>query len=335
MEQESIHCEGVLKGHSGWVTGICTSAQDPSRVYSCSRDKTVIIWNLNNNELQQSDAEEKQMGTMEKRLVGHHHFIQDMDISSDGAYALTASWDKTLRLWDLSTGETETKFFAHKGDVLSVAFSSDNRQVVSGSRDKTIKLWNVIGVPKYTLGDGTDTAHEDWVTCVRFSPNSEQPVIVSASCDWTVKVWNLQRCKLRFNLCGHNSRINCVTVSPDGSLCASGSKDGKAILWDLNEGGSLSTLDAGKEISALTFSPNRYWLCAATGSSVKIWDLESKLEVGALNLPEDDSDMTESNKKKLPILCISLTWSSDGTTLFAGYTDNLIRVYRLSRSDSF
>merc|ERR1719461_2203342 len=229
--------------------------------------------------------------------------------------------------------KTGTKFYAHKGDVLSVAFSSDNSQVVSGSRDKTIKLWNVIGVPKYTLGDGTDTAHEDWVTCVRFSPNSEQPVIVSASCDWTVKVWNLSRCKLRFNLCGHNSRINCVTVSPDGSLCASGGKDGKAILWDLNEGGSLSTLDAGKEINALTFSPNRYWLCAATGSAVKIWDLESKQEVGALNLQESDEEAGPRQKNRLPILCISLAWSTDGTTLYAGYTDNLIRVYRLSRAD--
>jgi len=275
------------------------------------------------------------MGYMEKRLVGHHHFIQDMDISSDGAYALTASWDKTLRLWDLASGETETQFRAHTGDVLSVAFSSDNRQVVSGSRDKTIKLWNVIGVAKYELGQNTDTPHKDWVTCVRFSPNSEEPVIVSASCDWTVKVWNLQRCKLRFNLCGHNARINCVTVSPDGSLCASGGKDGKAILWDLNEGGSLSTLDAGKEINALEFSPNRYWLCAATGSAVKIWDLESKQEVGALTLQEQDDDQGVRKTHRLPILCISLAWSTDGSTLFAGYTDNLIRVYRLSRADAY
>merc|ERR1712142_994282 len=123
---------------------------------------------------------------------------------------------------------------------------------------------------------------------------------------------NLQRCKLRFNLCGHNSRINCVTVSPDGSLCASGGKDGKAILWDLNEGGSLSTLDAGKEISALTFSPNRYWLCAATGSSVKIWDLESKLIVDELK-PE----VLSTSSKAEPPQCISLAWSSDGQTLFA------------------
>jgi len=332
MDQESIHFQGVLKGHAGWVTGICTTSMDPNKVFSCSRDKSVIIWNLQQMD-QQADAEEQQMGVMEKRLVGHMHFIQDMDVAADGAYALTASWDQTLRLWDLGTGETETQFSAHKGDVLSVAFSSDNRQVVSGSRDKSIKLWNVIGVPKYTLGDGTDTHHKDWVTCVRFSPSSggEEPVIVSASCDWTVKVWNLSRCKLRFNLCGHNSRINCVTVSPDGSLCASGGKDGKAILWDLNEGGSLSTLDAGKEINALTFSPNRYWLCAATGSAVKIWDLESKQEVGALTLQEDEGD--QANKKKLPVLCISLAWSADGTTLFAGYTDNLIRVYKLTRAD--
>jgi len=332
MDQETINFQGVLKGHAGWVTGIRTTAQDQNKVFSCSRDKSVIIWNLTQQE-QQADTEEPMMGFMEKRLVGHHHFIQDMDISSDGAYALTASWDKTLRLWDLASGETETQFRSHTGDVLSVAFSSDNRQVVSGSRDKSIKLWNVIGVAKYELGQTTDTPHKDWVTCVRFSPNSEEPVIVSASCDWTVKVWNLQRCKLRFNLCGHNARINCVTVSPDGSLCASGGKDGKAILWDLNEGGSLSTLDAGKEINALEFSPNRYWLCAATGSAVKIWDLESKQEVGALTLQEDVEEAGANRSKRLPILCISLAWSTDGSTLFAGYTDNLIRVYRLSRAD--
>jgi len=324
---------GVLKGHSGWVTGICTTAEDASKVFSCSRDKTVIIWNLN-NELQKSEAKENHLGRMEKRLVAHNHFIQDMDISSDGAYVLTASWDKTLRLWDVGAGVTVTKFFGHTADVLSVAFSPDNRQVVSGGRDKTIKLWNVIGVPQYTLGDGTDTVHEDWVTCVRCSPDSEQPVILSASCDWTVKVWDLHRRKLKFNLCGHNSRINCVTVSPDGTLCATGGRDGKAILWDLNEGGSLFTLDAGEEINALTFSPNRYWLCGATGSSVKIWDLESKLEVGALMTTGDADDTTESNKTRLRVLCISLTWSKDGTTLFAGYTDSLIRVYRLSDSDS-
>lgn len=340
--QETIMFQGVLKGHKGWVTAIATSAENANRVLSASRDKTIIVWKLNDGQSYAEDPNETdiQLGTMQRRLVGHHHFVQDLDISSDGHFALSASWDNTLRLWDLNTGQTETQFREHTKDVMSVAFSSDNRQVVSGSRDRTIKLWNVIGVCKYTMGVDNpnekppQTSHDDWVTCVRFSPNTEEPVIVSAGCDGLVKVWNLAKCELKFNLVGHKHAINTVTVSPDGSLCASGGKDGQAMLWDLNEGGHLSTLNADKEINALCFSPNRYWLCAATGSSIKIWDLESKAEVGVLGLPKDDEEeLQEKKSKAVPILCSSLAWSADGTTLFAGYTDNLIRVYRLNREN--
>lgn len=106
-------------------------------------------------------------------------------ISSDGAYALSASWDKTLRLWELSTGATTRRFVGHTNDVLSVSFSADNRQIVSGSRDRTIKLWNTLGDCKYTI---TDHGHTEWVSCVRFSPNPSNPVIVSAGWDKFVKV---------------------------------------------------------------------------------------------------------------------------------------------------
>lgn len=72
----------------------------------------------------------------------HGHYVQDVAISSDGQFALSGSWDGTLRLWDLSTGVTTRRFIGHTKDVLSVAFSADNRQIVSGSRDKSINLWN-------------------------------------------------------------------------------------------------------------------------------------------------------------------------------------------------
>lgn len=106
-------------------------------------------------------------------------------ISSDGAYALSASWDRTLRLWELQTGATTRRFVGHTGDVLSVSFSADNRQIVSGARDRTIKLWNTLGDCKYTI---TEKGHMDWVSCVRFSPNPTNPVIVSAGWDKLVKV---------------------------------------------------------------------------------------------------------------------------------------------------
>merc|ERR1711906_45827 len=137
--------------------------------------------------------------------------------------------------------------------------------------------------------------------------------------------WNLNQCKLRTNLMGHTGYVNTVTVSPDGSLCASGGKDGVAMLWDLNEGRHLSSLEAGDIIHALVFSPFRYWLCAATASTIKIWDLESKRCVDELK-----TEWVEAGKKTVPIQCISLAWSADGTTLFAGYTDNIVRVWAVS-----
>merc|ERR1712244_23185 len=277
-------------------------------------DKSLILWKLT--------RDETNYGMPYKSLNGHGHFVSDVVLSSDGQFALSASWDNTLRLWDLVEGKTTRRFIGHEHDVMSVAFSADNRQIVSGSRDNTIKLWNTLGQCKYTIHDD---CHTEWVSCVRFSPNTQNPIIVSAGWDKMVKVWNLTNCKLKTNHFGHGGYVNTVTVSPDGSLCGSGGKDGKAMLWDLNEGKHLYTLDNTDTINALTFSPNRYWLCSATGPTIKVWDLESK------NLVEELRPEVPGSARAEPPQCLSLAWSADGQTLFAGYSDNLIRVWQVSQ----
>ncbi|CAH9084834.1 unnamed protein product [Cuscuta epithymum] len=325
MAQECLVLRGVMKGHTDWVTAIATPIDNSDTIVTASRDKSLILWNLT--------KDSQQFGVAKRRLTGHSHFVQDVVLSSDGQFALSGSWDGDLRLWDLQTGITARRFFGHTKDVLSVAFSVDNRQIVSASRDRTIKLWNTLGECKYTIQEVD--GHGDWVSCVRFSPNNLQPTIVSGSWDKTVKVWNLTNCKLRATLAGHTGYVNTVAVSPDGSLCASGGKDGVILLWDLAEGKKLYNLDAGSIIHALCFSPNRYWLCAATEASIKIWDLESKSIVVDLKVDlKQESDMCSDGPapaKNKVIFCTSLSWSADGSTLFSGYTDGVIRVWGISR----
>jgi len=314
MTENPVNLRGVLKGHNGWVTCIATSPENPDMLLTGSRDKTLMIWKIT--------RETEQYGVPRRTLTGHSHYIQDIVISSDGQFALSGSWDATLRLWDLNFGTTTRRFVGHTKDVLSVAFSSDNRQIVSGSRDRTIKLWNTLGECKYTIDDAG--SHTEWVSCVRFSPNQANPIIVSAGWDKTVKVWNLTNCKLKKDLVDHTGYINTVTISPDGSLCASGGKDGTTRLWDLNKGLHLYSLEAGDIINTLVFSPTRYWLCAATNSAIKIWDLETKSIVADLTKNVPDFQAKTSNPA-----CISLAWSADGHTLYAGYTDNYIRVWEV------
>lgn len=305
---------GQLIGHGGWITAIATTTENPNIVLSASRDKSVMVWEIT--------RDESNYGFARRALRGHNHFVSDVVISSDGQFALSGSWDGTLRLWEIATGKCTRRFNGHTKDVLSVAFSVDNRQIVSGARDRTIKLWNTLGECKYTI---QEEGHTEWVSCVRFSPSLSAPVIVSAGWDKLVKVWSLTNCKLRTNLLGHTGYLNTVTVSPDGSLCASGGKDGTAMLWDLTEGKRLYSLDAGDIIHSLVFSPNRYWLCAATSVSIKIWDLESKGMVDELKLNIEPI----GKKAQLPY-CTCLAWSADGSDLFAGYTDNIIRVYHVN-----
>lgn len=312
-EQTHLSYKGQLKAHNGWVTTLATSKSDGDMLVSGSRDRTLIVWKLT--------REQGSYGYAQKALKGHSHFVSDCEVSSDGLFVISSSWDKSLRLWELKSGNSKKLFVDHDKDVLSVAFSHDNRQIVSGSRDKTIKVWNTIGECKITI---TENGHSGWVSCVRFS-SPKNPLIVSGGWDKVVKVWNLDDCKLLTNLIGHKGFISTVAVSPDGSLCASGGQDGTAMLWDLNKGEHLYSLNAGHAINALAFSPTRYWLCAATNNSIKIWNLEKKTTVAEL-VPE-----TKTIKSKRPA-CVSLTWSKDGSTLFSGYTDSIIRVWGVHSS---
>jgi WD40 repeat protein len=356
-----------------------------------------MVWEIDPSSAEKYAEEgETHVGTAKRSLRGHNHFVQDVVLSYDSQYALSGSWDATLRLWDLKNGKCSRTFNGHTKDVLSVAFSVDNRQVryaalagtlsaahssscavqytglvcslphncassasiatdicnthvhcavcllttafllmsatciepqlslqiVSGSRDKTIRLWNTLGDCKYTWGMHEE-GHKDWVSCVRFSPNPQNPVIVSGGWDKQIKVWTLTpKTNLLHNLLGHEGYINAVTVSPDGSLCASGGKDGITMLWDLNEGKRLYQLEAGAIIHALCFSPMRYWLVAATQKYIKVWDLESKSIVDELR-PED-LEQQQMSKKAMEHYCVSLAWSADGSTLYAGFTNGKI-----------
>lgn len=122
---ETLTLRGTLKGHEGWVTSLATTPEDPNILLSSSRDKSVIVWQLTHSG--------EDYGYARRALRGHSHFVSDVVISSDGAFALSASWDSELRLWDIASGKTTRRFVGHEKDILSVAFSVDNRQIVSGT----------------------------------------------------------------------------------------------------------------------------------------------------------------------------------------------------------
>ncbi|UYV60681.1 hypothetical protein LAZ67_1001875 [Cordylochernes scorpioides] len=276
----------------------------PNIIISSSRDKSLIIWKItedNNN-----------YGIPHKRLKGHGHFVSDCTTSIDGTHALSASWDKTMRLWDLNTGVSIKRFVGHKNDVTSVSMSADSRIIASGSRDKTVKIWNTNGDKKFEFED-----HTEWVSAVSFLPNETRD-LVSAGWDKQVNLWNMYRCRLKSRYVGHRHQVNALTVSPDGNVCLSGSKDGKILMWDTKEHKCLTMMDNNESVESLAINPTKNFMSSTCGPAIKLWDLDHKTLV-------DEIRPGVTASRSLQPDFISQAWSTDGTTLYAGYTDGNIR----------
>jgi WD40 repeat protein len=167
-----------------------------------------------------------------QKLTGHSSSVTALAFSHDGAQLASASWDKTIKLWNPTTGELRKTLTGHSSIVNAVAFSHDGTQLASASDDKTIKLWDpTTGELRKTL-----KGHSGRVTVVAFSHDGTQ--LTSVSNDETIKLWDPTTGELRKMLTGHSSSVTAVAFSHDGTQLASASRDQTIKLWD----SSLSTL---------------------------------------------------------------------------------------------
>ncbi|MBE8965190.1 WD40 repeat domain-containing protein [Nostocales cyanobacterium LEGE 12452] len=116
-------------------------------------------------------------------LMGHSHIVCSLAISADAKLLVSGSWDQTIKVWQLETGELLHTLKGHRDRVYAIALSPDGQIIASGSADKTIKLWHL------QTGEllGTFTGHSNIVTALAFTASGE--MLVSGSLDKTIKIW--------------------------------------------------------------------------------------------------------------------------------------------------
>ena len=211
-------------------------------------------------------------------LSGHSGSVRSVAFSLDGKIA-SGSADKTIKLWNLGTGQEISTLAGHRLSVNAVAFSPDSQTLVSGSADKTIKLWNISTGQEISTLSG----HGLSVEAVAFSPDGK--TIASSSADKTIKLWNLSTGEEIATLPGHKSAINSLTFSPipptpfakggAGGILASGSEDKTIKLWNLATGEEMRTI-AGYawQVGAIAISPDgQTFASGSADNTIKMWQL--------------------------------------------------------------
>lgn len=246
-------------------------------------------------------------------LTAHRSYVNQVIFSDDGESFLSASADKTIKIWDRKTLKVIRTLSGDPSYINTLLLSDDGQWVISGSADRNIRIWSFdTGKILHTLsghqgyinslvlaqngqilysGDSEGMiivwdlktftpiyrlkAHNHAINSLILVPNS--PILISASADKTIKLWNLTTQKEIRILKGHSSYVNALALTGNGETLISASADQSIKLWDIITGQEQQTFQGHTSyVMALQYHSNKNLLASSSADgTIRFWNMET------------------------------------------------------------
>lgn len=236
-------CTQVFQGHTSTVR--CLVILKPTKIgethdgqpimmpeeeliITGSRDSSLRVWKLpkpGDRSIIQTGppANDSDNPYFIRALTGHHHSVRA--IAAHGDTLVSGSYDCTVRVWKISTGEVLHRLQGHSQKVYSVVLDTERNRCISGSMDNMVKVWSLeTGACLFTL-----EGHTSLVGLLDLSHER----LVSAAADSTLRIWDPENGQCKSRLCAHTGAITCF--QHDGQKVISGS-DKTLKMWNVKTG---------------------------------------------------------------------------------------------------
>ena len=240
-------------------------------------------------------------------LKGHLGGVAAAAFSPDGQRIVTASYDKSARLWDAATGKEIAALQGHTKAVNSAAFSPDDRRIVTAG-DTSVLVWDAVTGKQLTALQCPAV-----VESAAFSPDGRW--IVAGAYDTNARIWDAATGQQRAVLRSHTgAAVLTAAFSPDGLRIVTTSGDDSVRLWDAAAGEQIAALEHTQAVNSATFSPDGLRiLTASDDNSARLWDAAMGEQTAAL---EGHTDIVWS-----------AVFSPDGRRIVTASADNSARVW--------
>jgi len=251
-------------------------------------------------------------------LKAHSGWVSSLAFSPSGMLA-SASWDRSVKFWNLATGRELHAVNGKLKQVQAIAFTRDGKLLAAEDTSDTVAIFDPATgarLRELPTDKTVPSVGISWVYSIAFSPDGRW--LASAVDDKTVRIWDVATGSKIRDLNGPRRPVVYIAFSPNGELVATGNDEKSIQIWNVASGAPITTLTGHKKvINAVAFSPDgKYLASASADKTIRLWDANTGKHIRTLNGHQ--------------AAVSSISFSPDGRWLVSGSWDKTVRIWNVA-----